>query len=83
MIKSSFSPDDCEELVTPEALDSEDRDVLETKEILDSEDSDELETKEEEDVDGVRELLEELDSFELLLFKLLKKNGIRTLRQIV
>jgi len=62
--------DDCEELVTPEALDSEDRDVLETKEILDSEDSDELETKEEEDVDGVRELLEELDSFELLLFKL-------------
>ena len=57
MIKSSFSPDDCEELVTPEALDSED--------------GKELETKEEEDCDDVCELLEELDRSELLLFKLL------------
>ena len=57
MIKSSFSPDECEELVTPEALDSED--------------GNELETKEEEDCDDVCELLEELESFELLLSKLL------------
>lgn len=39
--------------------------------VLDFEDSDEQEIKEEEDVDDVCELLEELNSLELLLCKLL------------
>jgi len=69
----NFELDDGDELETIEEEDIDD-DVLEI-----NEDSDELETNEEEDVvdddDDVletkEELLEELDNFELLLFKLL------------